>query len=91
MDKETLVRHLEMNHNLAKWNFDNLNNPETLKNTNRNNLMLVVLCYCQAFGGIWKIYNKQLTYKKDDLEEIKLLEYCRWCEKFCTENFGFTI
>ena len=91
MDKELLIRHLDMNYNLAKLNFDNLNNPETLKETNKNNLLLVVLCYCQAFGGIWKIYNNFMTYNKNDLVEVELVKKYHWCEKFTGEYFGFTI
>ena len=90
-NNDELIRHLVMNYNLALTNFGNLDNKETLKETNKNSLLLCVLSYCMAFGGIWKIYNKTMTYDKNDMKETEMVKMYKWCEKFANDYYGFTI
>jgi hypothetical protein len=86
--KSILVQHLKMNYELGKTIFDNINNEDKDSKTSYQQTLIYVFAYCQAFGGIWKIYNKEMTYSKTDREEIELVFMYKWCETFSGKYFG---
>ena len=86
--KTQMINHLKMYYGLATIINENMGVCETPIHIQQ----LHILCNCQSFGAIWKIYNKNyLTYSKEDSEEIELIRMYRWCEDYSNRNFGLTI